>query len=58
MRNGIHQLRSIAVELALLSLGELEPQIANDPEVLVSTEAVLAFAAIKHSDPVQWEHMV
>jgi hypothetical protein len=56
MRNGTHQARSIAAELALLSLNELKPRIADDPELLVSTEAVLSFAAIKHSDPIQWEH--
>ena len=28
----------------------------NDPELLVSTEAVLSFAAIRHADPLQWEH--
>jgi hypothetical protein len=55
MRNGTH-FRSIAADLALLSLRELEPRIAGDPELLVSTEAVLCFAAIRHSDPVQWEH--
>jgi len=36
--------RSIAVELALLFLRELEPLVAEDPERLVSTEAVLSFA--------------
>ena len=55
MKNGTQQPRSIAAELALLSLAELEPRIADDPELLVSTEAVLSFAAIKNSDPVQWE---
>ena len=49
-------LRSIAAELAVLSLRELEPQVANDPELLVSTEAVLAFAAIRHADPLRWEY--
>src|SRR5260370_18867879 len=48
------QLRSIAAEMALLFLRELELRVANDPELLVSTEAVLAFAAIRHADPVQW----
>jgi hypothetical protein len=56
MRNGTQQLRSIAGELALLSLSELEPRIPDDPELLVSTEAVLSFAAVRHSAPVQWEH--
>ena len=46
---------SIAVELALLFLRELEPLVAEDPERLVSTEAVLAFAAIRHADPVTWQ---
>src|SRR5258707_8819635 len=50
------QPRSIAAELALLFLRELEPQVPNDPELLVSTEAVLAFAAIRHADPVKWEY--
>jgi len=39
--------RSIAVELALLFLRELEPLVAEDPEQLVSTEAVLSFAAVR-----------
>jgi hypothetical protein len=33
--------RSIAVELALLFLRELEPLVAEEPERLVSTEAQL-----------------
>ena len=49
-------LRSIASELALLFLRELEPRVPDDPELLVSTEAVLSFAAIRHVDPVQWEY--
>src|SRR5271167_5168912 len=56
MRDGSQQLRSMAAELALLCLRELEPRVADDPELLVSTEAVLAFAAIRHADPVQWEY--
>jgi hypothetical protein len=48
--------RSIAVELALLFLRELEPQIAEDSERLVSTEAVLSFAAVRRGDPVTWQH--
>ena len=48
--------RSIAAELALLFLRELELRVADDPELLVSTEAVLSFAAIRHADPLQWEH--
>ena len=56
MRNETQQLRSIAVEMALLFLRELEPRVPNDPELLVSTEAVLSFAAIRHADPVQWEY--
>ena len=55
MKNGTHAPRSVAAELALLSLAELKPRIAEDPELLVSTEAVLSFAAIKNSDPIQWE---
>src|ERR1700736_6375388 len=56
MRNETQQLRSIAAEMALLFLRELEPRVPNDPELLVSTEAVLSFAAIRHADPVQWEY--
>jgi hypothetical protein len=48
--------RSIAVELALLFLGELEPRVAEDPELLVSTEAVLSFAAVRPADPLTWQH--
>jgi hypothetical protein len=48
--------RSIAVELALLFLRELEPQVAQDPERLVSTEAVLSFAAVRRGDPSTWQH--
>jgi hypothetical protein len=49
-------LRSVAAELTLLFLRELEPRVADDPELLVSTEAVLSFAAIRHTDLVQWEY--
>jgi hypothetical protein len=56
MENGKQPLRSVAAELALLFLRELEPRVADDPDLLVSTEAVLSFAAIRHADPVQWEH--
>jgi hypothetical protein len=48
--------RSIAVELALLFLRELEPTVAEDPERLVSTEAILSFAAVRRGDPVTWQH--
>ena len=48
--------RSIAVELALLFLRELEPRVEDDPERLVSTEAVLSFAAVRHGDPITWQH--
>ena len=48
--------RSIAVELALLFLRELEPLVAEDPERLVSTEAVLSFAAVRRGDPSTWQH--
>src|SRR5271167_1472696 len=48
--------RSIAVELALLFLRELEPAVAEDPERLVSTEAILSFAAVRRGDPVTWQH--
>ena len=47
--------RSIAVELALLFLRELEPQLAQDPELLVSTEAVLSFAAVRSAHPLAWQ---
>jgi hypothetical protein len=47
--------RSIAVELALLHLRELEPLIAEAPELLVSTETVLAFATIRNADPATWQ---
>src|SRR5499425_2412787 len=56
MENGSPPLRSVAAELALLLLRELEPRVADDPELLVSTQAVLSFAAIRHADPAQWEH--
>ena len=56
MKDGTQQGRSVAAELALLFLRELEPRVTNDPELLVSTEAVLSFAAIKHADPVRWEY--
>src|SRR5271168_2440319 len=48
--------RSIAVELALLFLRELESTVAEDPERLVSTEAVLSFAAVRRGDPTTWQH--
>src|SRR5258708_325781 len=48
--------RSIAVELALLFLRELEPLVAEDPERLVTTEAVLSFAAVRRGDPLTWQH--
>ncbi|MGO9607105.1 MAG: hypothetical protein ACLQAT_27560 [Candidatus Binataceae bacterium] len=47
--------RSLAVELALLFLRELEPLVAEDPERLVSTEAVLSFAAVRRADPLTWQ---
>ena len=56
MNDGTPQLRSVAGELALLFLRELEPRVADDPELLASTEAVLSFSAIRHADPLQWEH--
>jgi hypothetical protein len=42
--------------LALLFLRELEPQLEEDPERLVSTEAILSFAAVRRSDPLIWQH--
>ena len=56
MSDGTQPLRSMAAEMALLFLRELEPKVADDPELMVSTEAVLSFAAIRHADVVQWEH--
>src|ERR1700751_2205440 len=56
MSDGSQPLRSVAAEGALLFLRELEPRVPNDPELLVSTEAVLSFAAIRHTDPLQWEY--
>src|ERR1700722_407047 len=56
MRDATRPVRSIAAEFALLFLRELEPKVADDPELLVSTEAVLSFAAIRRADPVQLEH--
>src|SRR5271154_2400658 len=47
--------RSIAVELALLFLRELEPTVEEDPERLVSTEAILSFAAVRRGDPITWQ---
>src|SRR6516162_5035625 len=55
MENGSPPLRSVAAELALLFLRELEPRVADDPDLLVSTEAGLSFVAIRHADPAQWE---
>jgi hypothetical protein len=42
--------------LALLCLRELEPRVAENPELLVSTEAVLSFAAVRQADPFMWQH--
>ncbi|MGD0291532.1 MAG: hypothetical protein ABSC63_18035 [Candidatus Binataceae bacterium] len=56
MRDATQPVRSIAAEFALLFLRELEPKVADDPELLVSTEAVLSFAAIRHADPAHWEY--
>src|SRR5690349_19145389 len=56
MEDGSQPPRSVAAELALLFLRELEPRVADDPELLVSTEAVLSFAAIRHADPALWDH--
>ena len=50
MENGSPPLRSVAAELALLLLRELEPRVSDDPELLASTQAVLSFAAIRHTD--------
>src|SRR3984893_1977844 len=56
MNDGTPQPRSVAAELAVLFLRELEPRVPDEPDLLVSTEAVLSFAAIRHADPVQWEY--
>src|SRR5208282_3057378 len=50
-----HQNRSIAAEVALLFLNDLELKVPDDPELLVSSEAILSFATIRRSDPSQWE---
>jgi hypothetical protein len=50
-----HEPRSIATELALLFLNDLESRIADNPELLVSSEAILSFATIRRADPSQWE---
>ena len=50
-----HESRSIATEMALLFLNDLESQVPYNPELLVSSEAILSFATIKRSDPSQWE---
>jgi len=42
MSDATRPLRSIAAEFALLFLRELEPKVPDDPELLVSTEAVLS----------------
>jgi len=48
--------RSIAVEMAVLLLNQLEPRVAKDPNLLVSTEAILSFAIISQSDRDMWAH--
>ena len=50
-----HDNPSIAAEVALLLLNQLEPRVADDPELLISSEALLSFAAIRRSAPSQWE---
>jgi hypothetical protein len=50
-----HEPLSIAAEVALLFLSELEPRISDDPELLLSTEAILSFATIRRALPAQWE---
>jgi hypothetical protein len=47
--------RSIATEMALLFLTDLEPKVPDNPELLVSSEAIISFATIRRSDPSQWE---
>jgi hypothetical protein len=48
--------RSIATEVALLFLHDLEGRIADDPELLVSSEAILSLSIVKRSDRTRWEH--
>ncbi len=48
--------RSIAVEVAVLFLNQIEPQVAQDPKLLVSTEAILSFAIVRQSDRELWAH--
>ena len=50
-----HEARSIAAEVALLFLNDLEARVSENPELLVSSEAILSFAAIRRSDPTEWE---
>jgi len=42
--------------MALLFLNDLEPKVPDNPDLLVSSEAILSFATIRRSDPSQWEH--
>ena len=51
-----HPPRSIAVEMAVLFLNQLEPRVAENPELLVSTEAILSFAIVRQSDREMWTH--
>ena len=55
MSESDHEPLSIAAEVALLFLSELESKVPDNPELLVSSEAILSFATIKRSDPSQWE---
>jgi hypothetical protein len=48
--------RSIAIEMAVLFLNQLEPRVAENPELLVSTEAILSFAIVRQSDREMWAH--
>jgi hypothetical protein len=50
-----HESRSIAAEVALLFLNDVESRLPDNPELLVSSEAILSFATIRRSDPSQWE---
>ena len=51
-----HPPRSIAIEMAVLFLNQLEPRVAENPELLVSTEAILSFAIVRQSDREMWAH--
>ena len=53
---GDNEPRSIAAEVALLFLNELESRIESNPELPVSSEAILSFAAIRRADASHCDH--